>query len=215
MTDDIQLYEGDCRELIKDVPDKSVDLIFTDLPYIKKYMYLYEWLAHEGLRVLKDDGFLMAYTGAYWKDFVMTIFANHYDYFYDFIIQHNGNTTILWSRGLISGYKSILCYTKKGEKLKPAQMGVLGLFSGTGGDKRFHKWGQPEHESRYYISCFSRKEELVLDPFMGSGTTGVVCKRLKRRFIGFEIEKKTFDIARDRMDITGTPEEYEQKSLAL
>lgn len=94
-------------------------------------------------------------------------------------------------------------------------MGVLGLFAGLGGDKRFHKWGQPEHESRYYIDCFSCKGDLILDPFMGGGTTPVVCKRLKRRFIGFEIEKETFDVARDRVEITETPEEYKQKSLAL
>lgn len=102
MSNNIQLYEGDCRELINDIPDKSVDLIFTDPPYTKKYMYLYEWLANEGLRVLKDNGFLMIYTGAYWKDVVMGIYRNHYDYFYDFIIKHNGNTSILWEKNVIS-----------------------------------------------------------------------------------------------------------------
>ena len=51
---------------------------------------------------------------------------------------------------------------------------------------------------------------MILDPFLGGGTTAVVCKRLKRNCIGFEIDKETFDIAEDRVRKTDTLEEYEQ-----
>jgi DNA modification methylase len=42
--------------------------------------------------------------------------------------------------------------------------------------------------------------ETILDPFMGSGTTGVACCRLNRKFIGIEIERKYFDIACKRIE---------------
>jgi site-specific DNA-methyltransferase (adenine-specific) len=52
------------------------------------------------------------------------------------------------------------------------------------------------------VWCIEQAEmpDLVLDPFMGSGTTGVACMQLGRKFIGIEIEKKYFDIACERID---------------
>lgn len=51
-----------------------------------------------------------------------------------------------------------------------------------------------------YISICSHRDQIVLDPFMGSGTTGVACMNLGRKFIGIELEKKYFDIACERID---------------
>lgn len=45
----------------------------------------------------------------------------------------------------------------------------------------------------------SNENDLVLDPFMGSGTTGVACKKLNRKFIGCEIDENYFNIAKDRI----------------
>ena len=118
--------------------------------------------------VLKPDGFLIAYAGPYWKDVVMGYLNQHLQYFYDFILLHSGNTSILWQRKLISGYKSMLCYHKQGQRPLP-NTNVLGLWKGTGSDKRFHKWGQDEITARYYIDCFSKEGDLVVDYFLGGG----------------------------------------------
>ena len=48
----------------------------------------------------------------------------------------------------------------------------------------------------------TRYGETILDPFMGSGTTGVACANLGRKFIGIEIEEKYFDIACERIEAT-------------
>lgn len=50
------------------------------------------------------------------------------------------------------------------------------------------------------VTLFSNPGNVILDPFMGSGTTGVACVRLGRKFIGIEIEPKYFDIACKRID---------------
>lgn len=55
------------------------------------------------------------------------------------------------------------------------------------------------------MKLFTYKNDLILDPFMGSGTTGVACKLHDRNFIGIEIDKKYFDMAKDRIDKTYKP----------
>ena len=50
------------------------------------------------------------------------------------------------------------------------------------------------------LYLFSNPNELICDPFMGSGTTGVACANLGRKFIGIEIERKYFDIACERIE---------------
>ena len=50
-----------------------------------------------------------------------------------------------------------------------------------------------------FIHTSTRENDLVLDCFMGSGTTGVACSKLNRRFIGIELDKKYFDIATNRI----------------
>ncbi len=195
----MNLFCGDALELASQkILAGSVDLIYTDPPYSQEFHYLYEWLAKEAVRALKPTGFLIVYAGPYWKDVVMDYLNKQLQYFYDFILVHKGNTSILWPRRVISGYKSILCYHQKGQKSLP-RTNVLGQWDGTGGDKRFHKWGQDENTARYYIDCFSGEDDLIVDYFLGGGTTGEVCKKLNRDFIGFEKEADTFNIARDRI----------------
>ena len=62
-----------------------------------------------------------------------------------------------------------------------------------------HPTVKPVELGAYFIRLHSQQGEAVLDPFMGSGTTGVACARLGRRFIGIEIEEKYFDIACKRI----------------
>ena len=66
------------------------------------------------------------------------------------------------------------------------------------GPEREHPCPKPLSLMKYLISCM--KDGVVLDPFMGSGTTGVACVHLGRKFIGIEIEPKYFDIACKRID---------------
>ena len=51
-----------------------------------------------------------------------------------------------------------------------------------------------------YINNSSNKNDVVLDPFMGSGSTLVACKELNRNYIGYEIDKQYFNIAQKRID---------------
>jgi DNA modification methylase len=193
----IDLQLGDARELSKSIPDNSIDLIFTDPPYPKEYLSLYEWLGQEAKRVLKPNGFLLVYTGGFHKDAVMDYMRNHLAYFWDYIIMHPGGNTVIWPRLTQSRYKSILAYTK--DKGMPRHR-VLSAYTSLQ-DKSHHIWGQDVGPARYYIDCFSRPGDLVWEPFVGGGTTLVVCKQLHRNCIGFEIDPVAYETTKKRLEI--------------
>jgi DNA modification methylase len=66
----------------------------------------------------------------------------------------------------------------------------------------------PEQLSRDHIITWSNEGDVVLDPFMGSGTTGVSCKKLNRKFIGIEIEKEFFEMSKKRIEEANPLMEY-------
>ena len=63
-----------------------------------------------------------------------------------------------------------------------------------------HPTGKPLGLFKSFINDFTNEGEIVLDPFMGSGTTGVACALMGRRFVGIEIDPEYFDIACERIE---------------
>ncbi|KKK99135.1 hypothetical protein LCGC14_2635760 [marine sediment metagenome] len=201
---------GDARILAKRIPDESVDLIFTDPPYAKEYLDLYDWLGKIASRVLKDNGFVMTYCGNIWVHEVIRRMGLSLDFFFQYVEVNNGNSTILWPRKTIVRYKPIVCFRKKESKALP-RTNVLGVWQSNGSDKRFHKWGQSEGTARYYIDCFSKSGNIVLDPFSGGGTAAAVSKKLGREFVSFEIDKDAAEIAKGRIGQAYTPSALHQQ----
>ena len=66
-------------------------------------------------------------------------------------------------------------------------------------DKGENKAIFPQYLVRWFLLKFSKENELILDPFMGSGTTALVCKQLNRNYIGFEIDKKQIEVSNKRL----------------
>ena len=66
--------------------------------------------------------------------------------------------------------------------------------------KRRHPATFPDQLARNLVKAFSREGDLVLDPMMGSGTVGVVCKEMNRNFIGVDISEEYVDLARERIE---------------
>lgn len=71
--------------------------------------------------------------------------------------------------------------------------------------KRKHPAQFPEQLAQDHIISWSNENDTVLDPFMGSGTTGVACKLLNRNFIGIELDENYFKIAKERIENTVVP----------
>lgn len=71
-----------------------------------------------------------------------------------------------------------------------------------GVDKNNHPTIKPIKLMSYLITLFTREGDYVLDPFMGSGTTGLACKLLNRNFIGIDYEEEYFNIAEERLEVS-------------
>ena len=84
-----------------------------------------------------------------------------------------------------------------------AQMGVTDVWSDIDFYKekdRFHPTQKPLNLIERLVLASSNEDDLIFDPFMGSGTTGVACKNLNRKFIGIELDNTYFDKAQDRVN---------------
>jgi len=196
------IITGDARQLAPAIPDNSVDLIFTDPPYGKKYLLLYSWLAEFAHRVLKPNGFCLAMCGGLYLNQVLRSMDCHLDFFWLYDIRLIGwAASLIWPYGnqrvnIISRVRRVVAYCK-GAGLP--RTSTLTLFDGKGADKRYHAWGQDETSTRYYVDCFSDVGDLVVDPFCGGGTTPAMCRVLRRSYVAFEIDSEVAEIAQKRV----------------
>ena len=100
-----------------------------------------------------------------------------------------------------------LSYVRKRKTIKPNPLGALPLNIITGGvsaKKGKHQAMQPLYLPEKYIKACTKPGDLVIDPWVGSGTTGIAALSLKRRFAGFDIYQEYIDIAENELKgITG------------
>jgi 16S rRNA G966 N2-methylase RsmD len=201
LPDGVQLMLGDFRQVCEQIPDNSIDLIFTDPPYALDYLPLYKDLGVLAKRVLKEGGSLVTYLGQY----AMPTIANSLSetgltYWWTLGLLHNGPTTMVHGRNVFCGWKPLLWYVK-GEKINTSEYLWDFIHSSKTPDKHLHEWAQSVKEADHVIRRLTYEGGVVLDPFMGSGTTGEACLNLKRKFIGVEIDKERYDIGKKRLSL--------------
>jgi len=171
------------------IPGNSVSLIFTDPPYHEKYLYLYEDLAVHASRVLREGGSLICYVGHYALGKVINMMEKHgLKFHWPIAVIHSGPSASVFGRKILVGYKPMLWFTKgkyEGEFVRDT---IQSEFQG----KELHEWAQSTTESDYYIKYLTIENEIVYDPFMGQGTFGISAVKLKRQFIGCEVDEGHF-----------------------
>lgn len=187
------IVEANCNQL--PLADNSIDLIWTDPPYPKEFLHCYEYLAREAMRVLKPGGFVLAMCGGGWLPKIYEFFEKSgLQYFYEFHHKSTGDAPTVWRHyedrnayPIVARSKPIIVYSKGPGR--PRVGGVHNLFEATGVfSKMYHHWGQDVESARYYIDHFSAPGQLVLDPFIGGGTTAVACELIGRRWIGSDVD---------------------------
>lgn len=186
------------------LPDNSIDMIFTDPPYVKALIHTYEWLANEAARVLRPGAFIAAMCGGIGLNKIMRWFDDAgLSYYFCYQIQMTGKETgIVWMNGnpnipIATRLKHIVIYSK-GSAL--ARTATINPYVLTGADKRWHHWGQCVDSHRYWIDCFSKTGDLVLDPMCGGGTTGVACSILGRQYILGDIDRDAVATTKYRLN---------------
>lgn len=197
----------DCLEGLKLLPNNSIDLIFTDPPYglnkagIKNdnNLDLFYSILPDSHRVLKNNAFLITFFST---KFLPDIFKNNpFQYFWNFIL-HCPNGRVMSPIGFTK-YMSCIVFKKGNPKMIKRGKDI---FMDTPGkmvepDEGFinHPTPKPKTFIKELLMMFSKENDIILDPFIGSGSTAVACKQLKRNYIGFEISPEYCELAINRL----------------
>jgi len=197
----MKLYCGNCLEVMKKIPDKSVDLVLTDPPYgigLKYNSYddsesnwydLMEKALPEICRIAK-----MAILPSC-KIHRLKWIYDHFppDWLMCWYKGSTGHASYIgfndWEPHLVYGRLYNNQYMHDYFQTKPSPKGEFN-----------HPCPKPTDWANWIITRVAREKNItVCDPFMGSGTVGVVCKELGHNFIGIEIDEGYFEVAKKRI----------------
>ena len=231
----MKLYNDDFLEIFKTIPDESVYLVCTDCPYhivqggcstgtygnvlndqieytkqgkLFKYneIKFEEWLP-EVYRILKQDTHCYIMINARNLAELQQKAEKVGFQFQNILIWYKNNATP--NKYYLNAYEMILML-RKGKAKNINNMGTKNVLQINNiiGNKN-HPTEKPVELMKILIENSTVGGDLVIDPFMGAGSTGIACKELNRDFIGIEIDEKYFKIAKERIEDT---EETKDKS---
>ncbi len=209
-----QILQGDCLELMKDIPDKSIDLILTDIPYgvvnrksnglrgLDKQMadvvdFEIKDIVSEFARIAKGSVYVFCGT-----EQVSELRA-------EMIKAGMSTRLVIWNKtnpspmnGQHIWLSSIECCVfgkfPKATFNEHCKGSVLNFPNGRG---KVHPTEKPLKLFEYLVTVSSNEGDTILDPFAGSGTTGVVAQNLNRNFILMEQEPEYVEIIKQRLEL--------------
>jgi len=188
---------GDFREIMKEMPPDSIDMIFTDPPYDEKSIPLYGDMARLAARVLKPGGSLITYVGHYAIIQAGNLMNEHLRFWWTIAVKHTGNSARLPGKWVYVEWKPMLWYVKGGRNNN--NNFVADFIESKPPDKDAHDWQQDVTEAEYYINNLTVPGAIVLDPFCGSGTTLIAALNIGRQSIGIEIDEERANVCRQRI----------------
>lgn len=227
---------GDAYELIQKLDDKSVDCIYTDIPYLYEHFgcgkafgqkkknqkkELQNFIGgidykilDEYMRVMKNVNIFIWCSKNQIADILNYFIAK--ECYYEILVWCKTNSLPMTNQTWLSNLEYCLYFRGKGVRLNDGyELKSKWYESPTNTndkDKFEHPTIKPLELVERHIKHTTNENDIVLDTFMGSGTTAVACKNTNRQFIGFEIDEKWCKIANDR--INGV-DAYGQQSFIL
>ena len=207
-----KLILGDCLQELKKIEDCSCDISFTSPPYNRKRNDKYDNyddsiddysaflidVIDQMLRVTKRNVFFNIQKNFYNKQDVFEIIGHYSKKICEIFIWEKSNPMPASGKAITNAYEFILVF---GENLESNTTYTKNHLT-TSVAKMFknHKAVMHPEVAFFFISNFTNKNDVVLDPFMGTGTTGKVCKELNRSFIGIEIDHEYFLLSKKRIN---------------
>jgi len=215
---DFNLMQGDCLERMKEIPDGSVDMVLTDPPYGMNYQSNWRTATDKFEKIHNDEGldWLDEFVDECWRvmadNTAAYVFCSWHkvDIFKQaFERNFKLKNVIVWVKnnhgsgdlkGAYAPKHEFILYMHKGRSLfRNGRTPDVVMADKVSGAKMVHSTEKPVPLLEKFITDNSDKSRLVLDPFMGSGSTGVACANLSRSFIGIELDADYFDIAEKRI----------------
>lgn len=196
-----ELHCSDFRNL--KIQDASIDCVLTDPPYGSKYIELYSDLSESAYRWLKPGGSLLVMCGQICLPETLAA-LNKSDLTYHWTLSYltpGGQSVQIFPRRVNTFWKPVFWFIKG--NYDDLWVGDVTKSDVNDNDKRFHNWGQSESGISDIMRRLTKPGDIVCDPFMGGGTTGIVALNTGRKFLGIEIDPKVFETGRSRI-IEGT-----------
>lgn len=213
------IYTGDARILSKAIPDESVDLVLTDPPFgigfkyasgyhddPKEYPDLVRWIVAESNRIIKPGGLCFVYIAQPQLRYIWPLFPDG-----SRIFAACKNFVQMRPTAVQYSYDPIIFWQKPGSEAskhtgRDWHIGNTSPSTFRGMNKaKFHSCPRPLNTILYLIEHHSILDDVVYDPFLGSGTTVVAAKIIARKWLGFEIMPVTAELARTRVCQTQPP----------
>ena len=218
----VNLILGDCLERMKEIPDGSIDLCVSDIPY-----KLTGGGKGDGVNskrpkgILSDNSQLMKVPK--FEDWLPDLYRVMKNGSHIYLMCNFKNLNDLMNKTLNVGFKHVNLLVWEKNNCTPSQFymknceytlllrkGSSKYINDIGGSKTVHAFeniiGNKVHPTEkpvdlmmFYVKNSSAEGEIILDMFMGSGSTGVACLNTNRKFIGVEMDEKYFEIARSRI----------------
>jgi site-specific DNA-methyltransferase (adenine-specific) len=213
----MKLFNDDCLKVLPTIPDNSIDLVLTDPPYGMNYQSGRRKIKHN--KITNDNSIDWLYFSL--KEFNRVLKENSHCYifcsihyltkFIDYAKESFKLKDILiWEKnnhgsgdltgGYAPKYEFILFLTKGRKELNGKRDPNILKYNKT--NNILHPTQKPTDLLEFLIKKSSKEKDLILDSFMGSGSTGVACKNLNRNFIGIELDQNYFNIAKQRIEST-------------
>jgi len=215
---DSQLYLGDCLDILQTLPDESVDCIISDPPYginyrSRSHSLALTRIANDGqeayglldaalaiaCKKLKPDRHVFIFTNFQAYEYMAPIVRKYFRQKGALVwIKNNGTRGDL--KGSFSRWHEDIIHACKGRAILQGkrERDVL-EFAKVPAHAMAHVTEKPVKLLEYLISKSTLEGEVVLDPFMGSGSTCVAAQNLGRRYIGIEMEPTWFAVAQARL----------------
>lgn len=211
----INLMLGDCLERMKEIPDGSVDMVLTDPPYGMAFQSNYRneryskikndkdlnWLnvlADELFRVASDNTAHYVFCSFHNVDKFKQALEKKFK-IKNMLVWEKNNTSMGDLKADFAPKYEMIIFIQKGRRLINGKRDPNILkFSRTG--NKLHPTQKPVDLLQYLLEKFSDEGATILDPFMGSGSTGVACVNTNRKFIGIELDQGYFEIAKQRIE---------------
>ena len=220
--EDIKLYCDDCLNIMKQIENESIDLIVTDPPYLIKYktnrrknkdhdfcseilnddneQLIIDYIK-ECYRILKNNTAMYMFCNCDKVDFFKQELENAGFKIKNMIIWVKNNWTAGDLKAQFGKQYEIIFLVNKGRKcFNGKRITDVWMFDKISGKKQLHQNQKPVDLLKQCILKHSDENDIIFDGFMGSGSTGVACIETGRKFIGVELDKKYFEIAKERIE---------------
>lgn len=211
----IILKNSDCFELLPKIPNKSIDITFTSPPYNRKrndkysnyddtiedyYQFLVD-VTDLLLEKTKRHVIINIQTNYYNKQDVYKYIGHYYDKIQNIIIWEKSNPLPANGNNITNAFEYffILGDTSIKSNTTYTKNHITTSINNDSITKK-HKAVMKQEVADWFIEKFTHDEDLVLDCFMGLATTGIACQKYNRNFLGIELDKDYFEIAKERIE---------------